>query len=69
MHIKNRNLNEGVWCLRIDGTMTVRRVEPLARNKIRFSSVNKIYPPYVLSGKDLKTVEPVGRLIMTLHRL
>ena len=30
MHIKNHNLNEGVWCLRIDGTMTVRRVGPLA---------------------------------------
>ena len=56
-------LSDGIYLLRIDGDLLVKRVQKLPNQIIRVSSANKVYEPFQIDMNDLpKDFEIMGKV-------
>jgi transcriptional regulator with XRE-family HTH domain len=60
---------EGIFVLSVETTLLVKRVVlDLVNNTLTLLSANPVYPPRVISGVDLETIQLEGKVIGCLHR-
>ena len=57
-------LSDGIYLLRIDGDLLVKRVQKMPNQIIRVSSANKVYEPFQIDMNDLpKDFEVMGKVV------
>jgi phage repressor protein C with HTH and peptisase S24 domain len=53
-------IEDGVYCLRLDGGLLVKRVQRINGNQVKIISDNAVYQPFIMNTAD---VEFIGRIV------
>ncbi len=62
-------LTDGVFVVRVDGNVLVKRLQPLPNSRVKISSDNALYDPYTVELNDGTDFKILGSVIFTLRRL
>jgi phage repressor protein C with HTH and peptisase S24 domain len=61
-HSKSKELTDGIYVLRLDNAILVKRVQPLPDNNIKVTSDNKIYESYNLN-LSTENADIIGKVV------